>query len=550
MSDFTLVDPRGWEYDLHSVYSAYTGYFQLHNIPWYDRSWGPLFSTFEDFLAFSWPVITVTDVWTGRAHIVTRLTSIGAFLKMIKTRFGETLPQAPNILQVSPFETTTRHLRTVSDYASYKKLHSTLPAAVLSALKLRVRAGEPKAIRELWAARDRTFLAIDFEWSERNEKSCLEWGYAAVRCGHLEALGHWPPVPDANYRKGHYIVAEYVDKVVNKHCPTHPWEYAFGESHVCPKAKLPQIIQAMISSLASPDSETIPNTLVLVAHGISGDLARMEEMRIKLPHNMLILDTASFERSLFAAGHRPAMVDPHTSSPGNPKARTHGSMLSLENVLRSLPAPAASPSGSGSGSPGLGKTPPMQIQIPIPPQQLLQAPTVHGVFPQQGALVPGVTLHNAGNDAFLGLYALQLLLEPTGTQAPVPLTANMRGGGGGARPVSGYGMNGAPFVGGSSMFMPGYGDRLSGDFAQMQLGVQPPPFVRQTSGSRSPGPEKAARPVSMLRSPSKGDVVGGAIGGGGGGGHGSGNPWGGTGTWNGNGATRGYRRLSAVPGKG
>jgi hypothetical protein len=102
-------------------------------------------------------------------------------------RFGETLPQAPNILQVSPFETASRHLRTVSDYASYKKLHSTLPAAVLSALKLRVRAGEPKAVRELWAARDRTFLAIDFEWSERNEKSCLEWGYAAVRCGHLEA---------------------------------------------------------------------------------------------------------------------------------------------------------------------------------------------------------------------------------------------------------------------------------------------------------------------------------------------------------------------------
>lgn len=106
---------------------------------------------------------------------------------MIKTRFGETLPQAPNILQISPFETATRHLRNVSDYASYKKLYSTLPAAVLSALKIRVKAGEPKAIKELWDKRDKTFLAIDFEWSERNEKSCLEWGYAAVRCGHLDA---------------------------------------------------------------------------------------------------------------------------------------------------------------------------------------------------------------------------------------------------------------------------------------------------------------------------------------------------------------------------
>ena len=119
-------------------------------------------------------------------------------------------------------------------------------------------------------------------------------------------------------RKGHYIVAEYVDKVTNKHCPNHPWQvrfpsafpypssnlslcpcstrYAlppfkpiesliiiplkFAESQVAPKAKLPQIIQAVISSLASPESEMTANTLVLVAHGISGDLRRLEEMKI------------------------------------------------------------------------------------------------------------------------------------------------------------------------------------------------------------------------------------------------------------------------------
>ncbi|KAJ7471787.1 hypothetical protein FB451DRAFT_307646 [Mycena latifolia] len=458
MSDFTLVDPQGWEWDLHSVYSAYIGYFQLHNIPWYDRSWGHLFSTFEDFLAFSWPVITVTDVWTGRAHIVTRLTSIGAFLKMIKTRFGETLPQAPNILQVSPFESSSRHLRTVSDYASYKKLHSTLPAAVLSALKIRVRAGEPKAVRELWAARDRTFLAIDFEWSERNEKSCLEWGYAAVRCGHLDALGHWPAVPDSNYRKGHYVVAEYIDKVVNKHSPggAFPWQYAFGESQVCPKAKLPQIIQAVISSLASPDSETIPNTLVLVAHGISGDLTRMEEMRIKLPHNMLILDTATFERALFSGGHRTAMIDPYTSTPGNPKPRVHGSTLSLDNLLRSLPSP------SDSQQPN----PLIQTQVPVP-----------GQFPQPGAMVPGVVMHNAGNDAFMCLYALQLLLEPAGTQAPVVAPKKAAA----ARPLSFVGAPMSMNMNGNGMMSSRHSPSgLAGDFAQMSLQVR--------QNSRSPGP--------------------------------------------------------------
>lgn len=130
-------------------------------------------------------MITVTDAYTSKPHIVTRMTSVGAFLKMIKTRFGETLPIMENMLKVSPFETGQRHLRTVSDFATYRKLHQTLPAAVLSALKARIKNGEPEAIKQLWEKKDKTFLAIDFEWSERNSASCLEWGYATVRCGHL-----------------------------------------------------------------------------------------------------------------------------------------------------------------------------------------------------------------------------------------------------------------------------------------------------------------------------------------------------------------------------
>lgn len=109
---------------------------------------------------------------------------------------------------MTPFESTPRPLRTLADYPAYKRLYATLPATALSALKARVRAGDPAAVRSLWgqpqtggedvtnegdggaesnAGRDKTFLAIDFEWNERNVKSVLEWGYAAVRCGHLDA---------------------------------------------------------------------------------------------------------------------------------------------------------------------------------------------------------------------------------------------------------------------------------------------------------------------------------------------------------------------------
>ncbi|KAI0082322.1 hypothetical protein K474DRAFT_1655705 [Panus rudis PR-1116 ss-1] len=366
MADFHLVDPRGWEYDLQSLYTAYLGHFQLHSIPWYERSWGVFFESFEEFLSFSWPVITVTDCWTGKAHIVTRMTSIGAFLKMIKTRFGETLSMVDNVLRVQPFETSQRHMRTISDYASYKKLHSTLPAAVLAAQKARVRSGEPKAIQDLWESKDKTFLAMAFESHERNPSSCLEWGYAAARCGHLEAMGAWPPDPDPNYRRGHYIVSEYVDKVHNKQRPSFPWAYSFGESQQITKAKLPCVIGAVISSMLSPDSETMSNTLVLVVHGSGSDLRRLEDIKIKLPHNVLIIDTAAYERKLFAAGQRGSMHDPAG------KPRSPDSTLSLMNMLQSL-----------------------------------------GVDTQH-------TLRNAGNDAFLCLLGLQLLLEPGRTKMPTP----------------------------------------------------------------------------------------------------------------------------------
>ncbi|KAF8838680.1 hypothetical protein BDN67DRAFT_933350 [Paxillus ammoniavirescens] len=367
MSDFHLVDPQGWEYDLQSVYSAYMGYFQLHGVLWYDRTWGQFFETFEQFLGFSWPVITVTDTWTGRAHIATRMTSIGAFLKMIKTRFGETLPQVDNMLIIQPFETSQRHLRTVTDWPTYKKLHSTLPAVALAAFKARVRSGDPKAIRELWAKKDKAFLAIDFEWSERNDNSCLEWGYAAVRCGHLDTAGAWPPVPDVNYRKGHYIISEYVDKVFNKLSPTVPWQYAFGESQVIPKTKLPRIIQSVLSSLVSPDSETIANNLVLVGHGIQADLQRLEAMKIKLPNNVLTVDTALLERAMFTSGERGPMQDRKTG-----KVRSPGSTLSLGGLLHSL------------------------------------------------GVDPPCAMHNAGNDAFMTLLVFQKMVDPEGTVVPGP----------------------------------------------------------------------------------------------------------------------------------
>ena len=71
----------------------------------------------------------------------------------------------------------------------------------------------------------------------------------------------------------------------------------FGESQIVARSRLPQILQAIIGyvnsgrqvilsdadffrSLASPDSETTANSLVLVTHSAHEDLRRLEEMKI------------------------------------------------------------------------------------------------------------------------------------------------------------------------------------------------------------------------------------------------------------------------------
>jgi hypothetical protein len=87
----------------------------------------------------------------------------------------------------------------------------------------------------------------------------------------------------------------------------------------------------------------------------------------EVPRNCICLDTAVFERQMFAHGLRGPMVDP------SGKPRPKGTTLSLAKVIQSF-----------------------------------------------GYSVP-CTLHNAGNDAFMCLWALQMLLDGhTNVKAPVP----------------------------------------------------------------------------------------------------------------------------------
>jgi hypothetical protein len=87
------------------------------------------------------------------------------------------------------------------------------------------------------------------------------------------------------------------------------------------------------------------------------------------------------------------MINPRTN-----KLREPGSTLSLEHLLLSFtvssPPPSQAADGQAQGSSGVLPSPPPPISL------------------------PPVTMHNSGNDAFMALFAMQVLLEPEGIQVP------------------------------------------------------------------------------------------------------------------------------------
>lgn len=103
---------------------------------------------------------------------------------------------------------------------------------------------------------------------------------------------------------------------------------------------------------------------------------------VGVPHNVLIVDIEAYERELYRSGLRGTMIDPKTQ-----KLRSLDSRLPLEILLHSLNILDNLDEKHGSPSP---------LQL------------------------PNCVLNNSGNDALMCLLAFQMLLEPSGTQMPVP----------------------------------------------------------------------------------------------------------------------------------
>lgn len=395
MSDTVLVNPRLYNQDLHDAYSGFMGYFGRKGIPWYTQSYSSFFSSFDAFLAFGWGCVVVVDVRSGKGHVCIRTEgnnvngntgpvgvggaqvaggsgkeggTLQQFARMIKTRFGESLPKLTNQLPVQPAESNPRQIRLVSDINSYKRLAATIPSAETNLKKKRLRSGDVSAVRAAWEGRQHNFLSIELTWWEKGNGVVLEAGVCACRARNIHVMGAWPPNPEENYRRAHYVVSEWLDKRTNTnhHMPSHPRNYAHGPSQSVSMTSLERVLNATISGLAEPEAEGL-NPLVILTIGDSSRLGELKNVHI--PSNVTFIDVSNFERSI----QRNLLASKGQHQDINGLAH-----LNLRGIVSSL-------------------------GIPIPPH---------------------ISIHNSGNAAFYMMLAFQKLVDrdclvPYVLQAPI-----------------------------------------------------------------------------------------------------------------------------------
>lgn len=138
-----------------------------------------------------------------------------------------------------------------------------------------------------WVAeRSKVFVVIDLEFWEINNSFLTEIGIAVFDPTRLPKGGH-PIVPKIT--SCHYVVAENKSKVNGKFVPNNMFNYSYGETLIMPMADCLQAVSDILATLA------VNNNLVIVGHGVSGDLQMLRNQGCEIPPHE-ILDTFTMWR--------------------------------------------------------------------------------------------------------------------------------------------------------------------------------------------------------------------------------------------------------------
>lgn len=54
----TTSSTEGYDHDLFAVFASLVAYYEAHSVPWFERSFGHLFFSFDAFLSHGWPCMS------------------------------------------------------------------------------------------------------------------------------------------------------------------------------------------------------------------------------------------------------------------------------------------------------------------------------------------------------------------------------------------------------------------------------------------------------------------------------------------------------------
>ena len=146
---------------------------------------------------------------------------------------------------------------------------------------------------------------MDFEWWENVPNNVLEFGYALVRTNYLSKRDdvHWPPTPEDNFRRCHFNVR--MDNNENGHYNNDDDnnKFLFGLTKDINKSNIKFILESILSSVSSPDSNNECNECVIVGYNIHTTIKKLKQVfKINIPTNMHIIDIGLLHQSINANG--------------------------------------------------------------------------------------------------------------------------------------------------------------------------------------------------------------------------------------------------------
>lgn len=299
--------------DLKELYLTTLHQFEEYYDLLFEKTYADIFKSFENFLksflqvqpkqtiSFNaqngwlpgWPAFVVIDK-NLNGHVCVEETVAKNYFKLLSKRFQTDKIRIPRYCSsVCPhpdFKPT--EVKYIKDYSHYTHLYHGFSSHVASIQRTRVRRSSPRECSKLWLSRKHTFLALDADFWENVPVNIIEFGYAVCRAGYLTSRDdvHWPPIPVDNYRRAHY-------KVRGPRVEGGVKPFVFGDTKTIQKISVNIVLDSLISSLASPETSSEANDLVILGYGIHD---KLKNLKLAIPSNVLVIDVGKLHQMMYA----------------------------------------------------------------------------------------------------------------------------------------------------------------------------------------------------------------------------------------------------------